>query len=110
MVTKGPVSVNWQSVFMFIPIVDLWAAYRIQKLRMYLLIFLVGFGVIEISLGISLAGSIDEFLKLDPDYVVSDSIVTDILIAITLVQFGVAVILIRIWSKQWNLKFQSENS
>ena len=41
MVEKKPVSVNWQMVFSVIPCLDLYASYRIQKLRLWLLIFWV---------------------------------------------------------------------
>ena len=41
MVEKRPVNVNWQTLFILIPIVDLWAAYRIEKFRIYFLIFWV---------------------------------------------------------------------
>jgi hypothetical protein len=37
MPTNQEVSVAWQIVFTFIPIVNLWAFYRIRKLRMYVL-------------------------------------------------------------------------
>jgi len=39
MVEKKPVNVNWQMVFVLIPFLDLYASYRIQKLRLWLLIF-----------------------------------------------------------------------
>ena len=41
MVEKKPVNVNWQTLFAFIPIVWLWAFWRIEKLRLALLL-LVG--------------------------------------------------------------------
>jgi quinol-cytochrome oxidoreductase complex cytochrome b subunit len=38
MPAKRPVSILWQIIFVvFIPILDLWAFYRIKKLRKYLL-------------------------------------------------------------------------
>ena len=38
---KNPVNVKWQMLFSVIPILDLYASYRIQKLRLWLLIFWV---------------------------------------------------------------------
>jgi len=51
LVTQKPVSVNWQTLFILIPIIDLWAAYRVEKLGLYILLiialavvsFIVGF-------------------------------------------------------------------
>jgi len=51
MVEKKPVSVNWQTLFILLPIIDLWAAYRVEKLGLYILLiialavvgFIVGF-------------------------------------------------------------------
>ena len=102
MVDKIPVSVNWQTLFILIPIVDLWATYRIQKLRLYLLIFLLGFGLAAIVLEIALS----------PDEYFSDEISTDSLydesweveIVLTLASMGLAIILIRTWSREWNEK------
>ena len=108
MVAKGPVSVNWQSLFIIIPIVDLWAAYRIQKLRIFLLIFVVGFGAAFTLIEIGLAGGVDEFFR--SDYLVSDFEMIGITIAMWTTQIITAIILIRFYSKKWNLKFQTVNS
>ncbi len=101
MVKQEPVSVNWQTLFVIIPIVDLWASYRIQKLRMFLLIFLVGFGGASIIIEITMAGGIDSF---DQDM---DSFpgMMPVYIALMVAQFALAIILIRKWSKEWNAKF-----
>lgn len=107
MVKKEPVNVNWQTLFVFIPILDLWAAYRVQKLRMFLLIFLVGFGGASILIEIAFLENIDGMLELSPNYVIPDYVVAGIYISITVVNFVVAVILIRKWSKEWNNKLKS---
>jgi len=39
--TNQKVSVAWQIVFTFIPVVNFWAFYRIRKLRKYVLYILV---------------------------------------------------------------------
>ncbi|HEX2556733.1 MAG TPA: hypothetical protein VHK86_00290, partial [Nitrososphaera sp.] len=44
------VSVAWQIVFTFIPILNLWAFYRIRKLRKYLLFVVVPSIIVSILL------------------------------------------------------------
>ena len=104
MVKQKPVSVNWQTLFVFIPIVDLWAFYRIQKLRMSLLIFLVGFGGAAIALSFATLG-IEGFLAEDPEEIYSNSAYIGSSIGLTIAQFALAIYLIRKWSKEWNKKF-----
>ena len=105
-VKKEPVSVNWQTLFIFLPIVDLWATYRIQKLRLYLLIFYLGFGLGGILLEIALypdAYFSDEFME-------SDSFMTDefseIGLGLILASIALGIILIRKWSREWNEKLR----
>ena len=108
MVKQNPVSVNWQTLFVFIPIVDLWAAYRIQKLRMFLLIFLVGFGIAGMVIQFAVLG--DELFFMDEqEDIFSNSPYLGSNIGLTLLHFGLAVYLIRRWSKNWNKKFESQN-
>jgi len=106
---KEPVSVNWQTLFILIPIVDLIAAYRVEKLRLYLLIFLVGFGVGSIILEM-LVSPEDYFLD---EFTDSDDLITEetweIEIAIILASYALAIILIRKWSKEWNEKLTTKN-
>jgi len=109
MVKQNPVSVNWQTVFVFIPFVDLWAAYRIQKLRMYLLIFLVGFGIAAMLLLFASFGTVNFFME-DPEVLYSNSLYIGGNIGMTLIQFALQVYLIRKWSKQWNKKFETNEN
>ena len=97
MVKQVPVNVNWQSLFVIIPVVDLWAAYRIEKLRLYLL-FIIAFTITEVTVEGMIFG-FDVFLE---DAVDSDRYVLQVLfIALSM---GIAVALIRKWSKEWNAK------
>ena len=103
MVKQQPVSVNWQTLFILIPIVDLWATYRVQKLRLYLLIFYVGFSIGSIILEISLFP--EEFLS-------ADSFAEgfwEFWLALTLAAYALAIILIRKWSKEWNENLAAKN-
>ena len=93
MVRKEPVSVNWQTLFSIIPIIDLWATYRIEKFRLYLLVLIV-IAVIVFVTQIAILG-FDAAVEVQDD--ISDYFVI-------LIQIGVGIILVRKWSKEWNEK------
>ncbi len=102
MARKEPVSVNWQSLLVIITLLDLFAAYRVEKLRLFLLIFFLGFGLGSVVLDASLFPEdyfSDEFLD-------SNDLFTEnfwqIGLVIRLVAIGFAIILIRKWSREWN--------
>ena len=93
---QEPVSVNWQTLFAVLPVLWIWAFYRIEKLRLGLLLvigvsygipFLFMFSVMALSQGGNPAGSEWGIILL---------IVLEIVIPIRF---------IRKWSKQWNEKF-----
>jgi formate hydrogenlyase subunit 3/multisubunit Na+/H+ antiporter MnhD subunit len=109
MPAKGPVSLTWQTIFCFIPIMDIVAAYRIRKLRKYLLIMIV-----VIAIPVSIVSSI--FLPTEDEgiegltnlmtyyYGVDDSqFIFSIGVQIGTILF--AIFLIRRWSNQWNQSF-----
>ena len=104
MVKQKPVNVNWQTVFVFIPIADLWAFYRVQKLRMALLIFLVGFTAAAIAIQFAIFGT-EAFLEKDTDVIYSNTAFIGSSIGLTIAQYALAVYLVRRWSKEWNKKF-----
>ena len=95
MVEKKPVSVNWQTLFILIPIIDLWAAYRIEKLGRYVLfiiaMIIVGFivGFVE---GLIFLGTSDFFSWI-----------------VVVVGMVISIILIRSWSEEWNRKFEKDS-
>ena len=95
MVEKKPVSVNWQTLFILIPIIDLWAAYRIEKLGRYVLfiiaMIIVGFivGFVE---GILFLGMSDFFSWI-----------------VFVAGLVISIILIRSWSEEWNRKFEKDS-
>ncbi len=102
MARKEPVSLNWQSLLVIISFLDLFAAYRVEKLRLFLLIFYLGFGLGSVILDASLFPDdyfSDEFLD-------SNDLFTEnfwqIGLVIRLVAVGFAIILIRKWSREWN--------
>ena len=102
MADKKPVSVNWQSLFIIIPIIDLWAAYRVEKFRIYFSIFWVGASVFIFILDYSLLG--DRFWTDEGWFFSADPTVAIVQIIIMIAALGTAVYFIREWSKDWNSK------
>ncbi len=102
MLEKKPVSVNWQMVFVLIPFLDLYASYRIQKLRLWLLIFLVGFSIVAILMDYSIFGLDYSDLDNETDFLDPAMLYTHIML--TIVTLGAAVFIIRKWSISWNKK------
>ena len=109
MPAEGKVSLSVQTVFCIIPILDMYAAYGIKKLRKYLAIM-----ILIIAIHVSVASSV--FLPTDDEglegftnlmifyYGVDDNQ----FIFSAVVQIGTtlfAIFLIRRWSKQWNMQF-----
>ena len=85
MVKQAPVSIGWQTAFMFIPYVWIFAFYRIEKLRMGIVLLLIAFGI---SLTFQM------FLPFPYGFVVALA-----------VSIGLPVHFIRKWSREWNNKF-----
>ena len=109
MPAKGKVSLPVQTVFCVIPILDMYAAYRIKKLRKYLAIM-----ILVIAIPVTIASSI--FLPTDDEglegftnllifyYGVDDNqFAFSVVVQIGTILF--AIFLIRRWSKQWNMQF-----
>lgn len=90
MVEQKPVNVNLQTVLMFIPLVWIYAFYRIEQLSMGIFLFFV-----------SIAASIVIQLVFPYPYG---------LIFAYVPTFVIPIYFIRKWSKEWNVKFQTENS
>ena len=102
MVEKKPVSVKWQMLFVLIPFLDLYASYRIQKLRLWLLIFGVGFGIATLLLNYAFFGMNHSFW--DNGVMAWDPSMTYFHIGIVIATLGSAVYVIRRWSITWNEK------
>ena len=99
---KRKVSLVWQIILSFIPIIDIWVFYRIKKLRWYFLIFYVGAGIpFIIPLAIFFASftpveEISDFVE-DPNISLTYSIIGTAALALH-------VYLVVKWSKDWNAK------
>jgi len=107
MIEKKSVSVNWQMIFVLIPFLDLYASYRIQKLRLWFLIFLVGFGIVVLLIDYAIFGMHYSDLTNKAHYLDPDLFYIHILFVI--VTIGTAVFVIRKWSISWNKKLESRN-
>ena len=116
MPAKGKVSLLTQTLFCFIPVLDLYAAYRIKKLRRYIVIMML-----VIIIPISIASAI--FIPTDyddPDGVTKmltfyygvedaqDEIIFAVTTNIATVLF--AIFLIRRWSNSWNAQFDTDQT
>jgi len=107
MADKKPVSVNWQTLFILIPIIDLWAAYRIEKFRIYFLVFWVGGSIIQTVVLYSIAG---EAYWSEEEFFLSDPTAASVQIAMMIVHAGISIYFIRKWSKDWNTKLTTMSS
>lgn len=86
MVKKEPVNVNWQTVLACIPWVNFFTAYRIEKFRLY---FLIWFVVTSSFVGLDRV--LEQF---EIEWYASN-----------LILIPLSAILNRIWSRQWNEQF-----
>ena len=117
MPATGKVNLLLQTIYCFIPILDLYAAYQVKRLRWYIVIILASAIVVSIVMSL-IVPQMDEYdpdklLAIDgqlnweyamfgenPELGIASMLITEgILIAI-------AVYVIRRWSKQWNLQFE----
>lgn len=99
MVKQKSVTVAWQVVFMFIPFVGLWAFYRIQKLRLSLLI-IIGIDIIAVMIiarTFDFTGSLTEIPDVSSYYISS--------IVVSIATQLLAIYLVVTWSRSWNRKF-----
>ena len=96
-VKQEPVSVNWQTLFAILPVVQLWAFYRIEKLRLgLLLVIVVNYGIPYL-----LIFSIATVSQGYGDPAGSEWMI----ILFYVLAIVVPIRFIRKWSKQWNEKF-----
>lgn len=101
------VSVGWQIVFTFITFLDLWAFYRIRKLRKYLLYV----SVPSIALSIIVFTYVYSIDVSSPyDFVAPDPLALAVSIIIGLGFQGLAVYLVIIWSREHNRAFDAPPS
>lgn len=100
MTDKKPVNVNLQMILVTVPILDIFASYRVQKLRLGLLFFSAGGIIVQVIQFFVFFGEehyveFGEFQARLPESVV--------LFTILFVIFK--IIVMGIWSKKWNESF-----
>ena len=111
MVKEEPVSLTRQTIYCIIPILDLYAAYRVKSLRKYLVIMLaVG---IPLSIVDSYLFPMPEINENMNDMEVFEAMTygytTERVAVMIAEQIGLillAIYLVRRWSKKWNKKFE----
>ena len=120
MPAKGKVSLVWQTIFCFIPIMDIVASYRVKRLRWYLLIMLAVGIPLSIAMNtISPMPTSEDYDKMfletqeiDWGYIILGD-EPEVAIASWIIYQGIvyalAVYLIRRWSKKWNLQFDAKD-
>ena len=89
-VKREIISVNVQMILSLIPIIDLWASYRIEKLRFWILLYI---GLILVDFTIESIAGYDA------------SLVMSFVIGIP-----AGVLLMRYWTMEWNKKIESEGN
>ena len=103
------VSLTTQTIFCLIPVLDMYAAYRVKKLRMYLAIIILLIGVpTSVASGIlfpSDEDSVEGFVNMLTYYYGVDDYHFAFSVAVHAVTVLVAVFLVRRWSRQWNMQF-----
>jgi len=115
MPAKGPVSILWQIVFaVFIPIADIWAFYRIKKLRkaiLYITFPSLGLMVMVLVPMASImveAGDDPEKIDQMSEDLALDAGLSVMSIVASIGSIGIliwTIYLIATWSEQWNKKF-----
>ena len=100
MFDKKPVDVNIQIIFAVIPILDIFASYKIQKLRLGLLFFSVGGAIVQI---------IQFFVFFGEGYYISfgefEARLPESVILFTTLFVILKVVVMRKWSNKWNESF-----
>jgi len=104
------VSVGWQVVAQFIPVVDLWSAYRIRKLRKFVLYVYLPY-IVNSAVYLYYYFSDKRFARWGDDGLAfGDPTTLAIEIAttaISLIILGLAIYLIIKWSREHNRKFDT---
>lgn len=101
----GPVSIRRQCICAAIPVLDMYSAYHIKKLRRYLLVILCTVLIPQTAVEFALFGSMLEIQEaftafLHPE---SENFVQSVYVMLwTAGGITWSVVLIRRWSMQWN--------
>ncbi len=115
MPAKGKVSLRIQTICCMIPYLDMYAAYRIKRLRKYLLIM-----ILLVAIPVTIADevlfpmvkivSFEKFLEFLTFYYGVDTNHFGFAIATLVGTVFVAIFLVRRWSIKWNMQFDAKVS
>lgn len=107
MPAKDSVSILWQIIFTFIPILDLYAFYRINKLRkyfLYVIISLIAIMIIMITVFVSEELRTD--FRFEDDFTSQNEMYLSLLGAPIEIGFHIlAIYFVYTWSKRWNEQY-----
>jgi len=102
-IEKKPVNVKWQMVFSVIPFLDLYASYRIQKLRFWLLIFWVVGTIVGLGYDYAIFG--EDFFDVKKNSTLFSEPVSIAPFVLFTISFAVVQLTVmRRWSIGWNKK------
>ena len=110
MVKNEPVSLTRQTIYCMIPYLDMYAAYRVKRLRKYLLIMIL-LVIIPVTIAdevlfpMDKMASFEEFLQFLTFYYGVNTNHFVFAISTWAGAVLVAIFLVRRWSKQWNKQF-----
>ena len=105
MPARGPVSVKRQCIYAFIPFLDLYSAYHIRKLRMYLLIMICAIVIPQTVAEFALFGDVLEIQDAFTAFLHPESEHFEQSVHVMLWTVGgiaLSVALIGRWSIRWN--------
>ena len=122
MIVKGKVNIRWQIILVLLPITlfnlgGFYAAYRIKKLRKFVLIYLIAIVMILIFDGVPVIEDDDIHYVWSEDSIMwwLDPVgnyfgQTDIKIKLfwiieNVIWYGILIFFVERWSRQWNEKF-----
>ena len=110
MPASSRVSLKTQTIFCIIPLLDIYAAYRIKRLRRYLFIMIVFVGIPMMVIDIAVfpqqeAETLDD-LTMAAIFDRDEFDHTAYSIVTWIGSILIAIFLIRRWSVQWNKQFQ----
>ena len=103
---KKPVNVKLQMLFSVLPLLDLYASYRIQKLRYWILIFWVAGSIVGIGFDYAMFG--EDYFDVDKEPELFPTEENGWTLIIFTVLFAIAqATVMRKWSKEWNLEVKN---
>ncbi len=111
MPAKEPVKIVWQIIFIFIPILNLWAFYRIKKFRKFLLMIWIPEGVITLLIiAPTIMDNVQQIMEGNPAPNDEFTITTLVLYIVETGFTILSIYLIYKWSKEWNKQFPVGNT